>query len=137
MTRPRRAYATAQGDTLLIAVVPLLTIRTWYSQNGGPVYPRHKRFLQRFLLPYSFGNGVSSLFALTVPGNVISTSPDAIRAVLEPHFMPITSAILEANPWLGDEQYALDYASIDSEMGGELEDHEHPWNWDHPESTDE
>ena len=136
MARIRNAYSTPRGDVLMGAVFTVAQLRAQYSSNGGILTDRRKRYLRRFIPPYSDGTpGTGRRFAIMIPRQwAIENMPADVKAVLRPHFEVADAAWIAANaPWLGDSDFALNPVAIDTELGGELDDADSPDAMEQPE----
>lgn len=118
----RNAYSTPKGDVLMGATFTVGQLRNAYTENGGKLTQRHRRFLRRFIPPYTDGAGLGTTFAVLIPRAwALENIPQSIRAVLRPHFEVADSAWFAARPWIGDEASAVDPTAIDAELGAELD----------------
>lgn len=127
----RNAYSTPKGDVLYGATFTVQQLRAQYTENGGNLTTRHRRFLRRFIPAYTTGTGLQTRFAVRIPRDwALEKIPASIRSVLRPHFEPVTREWYQARPWIGDEASAVDPATIDAELGTELGEAEERDSWE-------
>lgn len=119
----RNKYSTPKGDILVGATFTVAQIRNAYSENGGPLTPRRRRFLRTFIPPYlSDGTGAQREFAILMPlSKILEKAPPAARQRLRNHFSRADEEWFAARPWIGNPDNQINPALIDNELGGELD----------------
>lgn len=138
------------GDRPVGGTLTAQQLRSRYSENGGWLTPRRRRFLRRFIRPYvddaavaanlRAGNppGDTVRFCFIMPLQTVREKAPAgqarqdLRAILE-------LADLDwhlARPWLGDPDHRIPEDLLDAELGSVLERGDE-YDWDNAPSEDQ
>ena len=126
----RNQYSCGAGDALFGATFTFGQLRQRYSENGGDLTPRRRKFLRRFVPPFVSERPISlsTRFAIVVTKRqVLDIAPREVALALAPHFVRVEERDANGddfwmrNPWLGDESFRVPDAAVDNELGSELD----------------
>jgi hypothetical protein len=122
----RNKYSTPKNDVLVGATFTIRQLRNAYSESGGPLSIRHRRFLRTFIPPYINGSGLDTEFAILIPlSKVLEKAPRNVLQRLRNHFERVDEEWLKNRPWIGQEENKINPTLIDQELGTELDE---GWN---------
>lgn len=132
MTRKRFEFSTRKGDVLMGATFTIAQLRNQYTENGGQLTARHRRYLGHFVPAYlSDGTGNARRFAITITRDeALENMPAGLRTALRPHFERADRDWFAARPWIGNEDNAIPQSAINNEFGLVLGDDEEPSKWE-------
>lgn len=122
----KNKYSTPKGDRLVGATFTIRQLRSAYTENGGPLSIRHRRFLRTFIPPYVRGSGLDTEFAIMIPlSKILEKAPLNVRQRLRNHFEIVDDEWMKNRPWIGDINNKIQPERLDQELGTELDE---GWN---------